>query len=89
MFWLLLAAVSCEALGEGDEGTGILRVSFADGQEEMTRTSAEIPDADDFTITVADSKGRSVYSGLYSACPEDKTLGNANLEKIIFFSSTV
>lgn len=71
MFWLLLAAVSCEALGEGDEGTGILRVSFADGQEEMTRTSAEIPDADDFTITVADSKGRSVYSGLYSACPEE------------------
>lgn len=71
MFWLLLAAVSCEALGEGDDGTGILRVSFADGQEELTRTSAEMPDADDFTISVADSKGRSVYSGLYGACPEE------------------
>lgn len=71
MFWLLLAAVSCEALGEGGDGSGILRVSFADGQEELTRTSAEIPDADDFTITVTDSKGKSVYSGLYGACPEE------------------
>lgn len=71
MFWLLLAAVSCEALGEGGDGSGILRVSFADGQEELTRTSAEIPDADDFTITVTDSKGNSVYSGLYGACPEE------------------
>ena len=71
MFWLLLAAVSCEALGDGGDGSGILRVSFADGQEELTRTSAEIPDADDFTITVTDSKGNSVYSGLYGACPEE------------------
>lgn len=71
MFWLLLAAVSCEALGEGGGGSGILRVSFADGQEELTRTSAEIPDADDFTITVTDSKGKSVYSGLYSSCPDE------------------
>lgn len=71
MFWLLLAAVSCDALGEGSGGSGILRVSFAEGQEELTRTSAEIPDADDFTITLADSKGRSLYSGLYSACPEE------------------
>ncbi len=71
MFWLLLAAVSCEALGEGGDGSGILRVSFADGQEELTRTSAEIPDADDFTITVTDSKGNSMYSGLYGACPEE------------------
>lgn len=71
LFWLLMAAVSCEALGEGGDGSGVLRVSFADGQEELTRTSAEIPDVDDFTITVTDSKGKSVYTGLYSACPEE------------------
>lgn len=71
LFWLLLAAVSCDALGEGSGGLGILRVSFAEDQEELTRTSAEIPDADDFTVNVTDSKGNSIYSGLYCACPEE------------------
>jgi hypothetical protein len=65
---LLLAA--CDVIGTDDMGKGELRVSFAQGQEEVTRAVSEIPDTGDFILTISDSKGTPVYSGRYDDCPE-------------------
>lgn len=61
--------VACEAF-DGEVGTGELRISFAESQSELTRTLSEIPDTGDFIITIDDSKGKQIYNGAYSACPE-------------------
>ena len=69
-FCLCIALLSsCEALDKV-HGTGELRISFAGLPGDGTRGMTEIPDTGDFIITVADSKGRGVYDGKFSACPE-------------------
>ena len=65
-----LLAVACDVIGPDDAGKGELRVSFAQGQETVTRTVSEIPDTGDFILTISDSKGSQVYSGRYDDCPE-------------------
>lgn len=65
-----LLAVACDVIGPGDTGKGELRVSFAQGQESVTRAVSEIPDTGDFILTISDSKGASIYSGRYDDCPE-------------------
>ena len=52
-----LLAVACDVIGPGDAGKGELRVSFAQGQESVTRAVSEIPDTGDFILTISDSKG--------------------------------
>lgn len=65
------ALLSCEALGLASlKAKGELRVSFAGGQEILTRSGLEIPDTSEFILTVTDSKGRTVYDGLYGSSPE-------------------
>lgn len=62
---------SCEALGLASlKAKGELRISFAGEQEILTRSGLEIPDTSDFILTVTDSKGRTVYDGLYGSSPE-------------------
>lgn len=62
---------SCEALGFASlKSKGELRISFAGGQEILTRSGLEIPDTSDFILTVTDSKGRTLYDGLYGSSPE-------------------
>ena len=62
---------SCEALGFASlKPDGELRVAFAGGQEILTRSGLEIPDTSEFILTVTDSKGRTVYDGLYGSSPE-------------------
>ena len=63
---LLIAA--CDVIGPDDLGKGELRVSFAN--DAVTRNISEIPDTGEFLITITDSKGGTVYSGKYDACPE-------------------
>ena len=63
----LLAPVEAGGLGE-------LRVSFARNQETLTRSGFNIPDTSDFILNVKDSDGKSVYEGLYGACPESLSL---------------
>ena len=70
-FFVTVVFQSCEALGLGSlKPKGELRVSFAGGQEILTRSGLEIPDTSDFILTVTDSKGRTVYDGLYGNSPE-------------------
>lgn len=65
-----LLAVACDVIGPDDAGKGELRVSFAQGQETVTRAVSEIPDTGDFILTISDSKGAPIYSGRYDDCPE-------------------
>ena len=66
----LLALAGCEMLGTKDSGEGELRIAFADGAGELTRTVSELPDTSDFILQVKDSKGKVIYDGLYGDCPE-------------------
>ena len=63
---LLIAA--CDVIGPDDLGKGELRVSFA--KDAVTRNISEIPDTGEFLLAITDSKGGTVYSGKYDACPE-------------------
>ena len=63
---LLVAA--CDVIGQDDLGKGELRVSFARGA--VTRNVSEIPDTGEFILSITDSKGGTIYSGKYEACPE-------------------
>ena len=68
--FLLLFVVGCEAMGLRTPGEGELRIAFASGVNEVTRTSSDIPDTSDFILTVTDSKGKMIYQGAYGDCPE-------------------
>ena len=69
-FCLSVALIAaCESF-EGPVGKGELRISFSESQTDLTRTVSEIPDTGDFIITIDDSKGKRIYRGPYSACPE-------------------
>lgn len=65
---------SCEFLGESSGKEGVLRVSFAPGQELLTRSGIEIPDTSDFILTVKNSKGTVMYEGAFGDSPEDLSL---------------
>lgn len=66
---------ACNLLGTAEAGgLGELRVSFARDQETLTRSGFNIPDTSDFILNVKDSDGKSVYEGLYGACPESLSL---------------
>ncbi len=60
---------SCDRI-LGPEPDGEIRLSFTRDLSEMTRAAEEIPDTNDFILSVTDSKGKSVYSGKYGDSPE-------------------
>ena len=66
--FLLLCLAGCEK--NGASGKGELRVSFASGINEVTKSSSDVPDTSDFILYITDSKGKSIYNGLYADCPE-------------------
>lgn len=63
---------ACEMLGDGatSDGEGKLEVSFSDVLNDDTRAGTEIPDTNDFILTVTGPDGKSVYSGSYGDAPE-------------------
>ena len=67
---LLLVLAGCEMLGTQKSGEGELRIAFAEGQDQFTRSVTEIPDTSDFLLEVTDSKGKTIYKGKYGDCPE-------------------
>ena len=71
---LLLSMFSCNLLGDAFRKEGTLRVSFASGQEILTRSGIEIPDTGDFILTVKNSKGTVMYEGAYGEAPEEMSL---------------
>lgn len=67
---MLTAVLACGRNADYDGENGELRISFASDPEHSARVRSEIPDTGDFIIDVTDSKGKVIYSGAYSACPE-------------------
>ncbi len=79
LFIAFLAVVSalnsCEILGAlPDSGTGELRISFARGQEALTRAGIALPDTCDFLLTIEKSDGETVFDGRYGDSPESLSL---------------
>lgn len=69
---LLAVAGACEDFGLVSEaGPGELRWTL--DETALTKASAEIPDTNDFILTVTDSKGKTLYEGSYGDSPEALT----------------
>ena len=68
---LSVAAISCDRLGDGQEGEeGILCVSFGVIGAEYTRSSLNLPDTCDFSLMITKSDGSIIYDGFFGDCPE-------------------
>lgn len=65
---VLPMAVSCDWLSEGEEGW--IAPCFIREQYVATKAVSEIPDTNDFILTVRKSGGSVVYTGPYGASPE-------------------
>lgn len=62
--------VSCDFPGRPGDDEGELRITFLTSGTEATKSGAEIPDTCDFILTVSDSRGQTIYEGLFGNCPE-------------------
>jgi len=60
---------SCEWI-DTPENEGEIRLHFIDRDVVATRASADIPDTNDFLLTVKSSDGTTLYEGAYGASPE-------------------
>lgn len=61
---------SCEWIETDGDGSGELRLRFVDRDVVMTRAATDIPDTNDFLLTVRSSTGKTLYEGAYGASPE-------------------
>ena len=61
-------AVSCEGLFSSGE-KGALSISF-DRSQFSTRAVAELPDTNEFRLSVKDAKGNGVFEGKFGDLPE-------------------
>ena len=76
---------ACEILGDGtsSESDGRMELSFSDGYG-PTRAGLEIPDTNDFVLTVSGSDGKTVYEGTYAEAPDALTVkaGSYNVKAV-------
>lgn len=56
------------------EGQGVIRISFQDSADHFTRASGDLPDTDDFLLSVAGSGGDIIYEGRFGDSPEELTV---------------
>lgn len=82
---LSVAAISCDRLGDVQEGEkGILCVSFGLVGAEYTRSAVNLPDTCDFSLTICRSDGSIIYDGLFGDCPESLSVspGSYNIKAV-------
>lgn len=76
---------ACEILGDGtsSESDGRMELSFSDGYG-STRAGLEIPDTNDFVLTVSGSDGKTIYEGTYAEAPDALTVkaGSYNVKAV-------
>ena len=65
----LLSGLSCRKAGK-DENPGTLMFKFEGNPKEVSKISRELPDTNDFLITVSDESGSVVFDGVYCELPE-------------------
>jgi len=79
--WALLPLVAalgaCEDFGRLPGGQGELKWVIGDVGT-ATRASSEIPDTNDFILTVSDAKGNVLYEGAYGDSPESLLVDAGN-----------
>lgn len=65
------ACISCSDFFSPADGTaqGELILGFEREMYMQTKALADIPDTNEFILTVTDSKGKNIYSGAYGAAP--------------------
>ena len=67
MLPLVAALTACEDFGLGGP-QGELRWTL--DREVLTKASSEIPDTNDFILTITDGKGKTLYEGSYGDSPQ-------------------
>lgn len=66
----LLAAGSCRKSGKEDTAPGTLMFRFEGNPRELSKVSQELPDTNDFLITVTDGAGNVIFDDIYCNLPE-------------------
>lgn len=75
---LLLAASSCDIFLPPDE-LGEIYLRFSDASFAFTKETIEnLPDTNNFILSVKDSKGSSIYEGPYGSSPESILVGSGS-----------
>lgn len=66
----LCSGLSCKKTVKDDERNGFLAFRFDGNPPELSKVSQEMPDTNDFLITVTDEDGKTVFDGIYCDIPE-------------------
>lgn len=66
----LLAGQSCRKSGAGQSDPGTLMFRFDGNPRELSKVSQELPDTNDFLITVTDGAGAVIFDDVYCNLPE-------------------
>lgn len=61
---------SCDYLSPDKMDDGEIVLCFSKSSYLVTKNQVELPDTNNFILTVTDSEGKSIYSGLYGSSPE-------------------
>lgn len=67
---LVAAVVACEDFGGAEGEKGELRWTLEKSTDLFTKASSEMPDTNDFLLTISDAGGRVLYDGTYGASPQ-------------------
>ncbi len=67
---VLFSGYSCRKTSNGDDAKGTLVFRFEGNPRELSKVSQDMPDTNDFLITVTDGDGSPVFDGLYCELPE-------------------
>lgn len=70
LFIVLSTGNSCRKSAREDEANGILMFRFDGNPRELSKVSQELPDTNDFLITVTDESGAVIFDDLYCNLPE-------------------
>ena len=67
---VLFFGFSCKKTGNEDTASGTLMFRFEGNPKELSKISKELPDTNEFLITVSDESGGTVFDGVYRELPE-------------------
>ncbi len=67
---VLFFGFSCKKTGNEDTASGTLMFRFEGNPKELSKISKELPDTNEFLITVSDESGGTVFDGVYRDLPE-------------------
>lgn len=78
LIMIVPAMVSCDDFMSSLGRQGTLQIRFADGTAAPSTRAGAFPDTNDFILLITDSRGNSVYEGLYGAVKESLSLNEGD-----------